>query len=218
MQSKLQLEHLKKDVDQLQKVYGNSKLHAVYGAGCINHPKVLLLFMNPTATNISAFSDWKGFIAPWIGTKNIWKLLNSCNAFDDELAKAIKNGSKATWTTDFALKVYSDINNRSIYITNLAKCTQNDARKLKDNIFKEYLLNTLEEIYEIDPEIIISFGNQVSSILLDKKITVSNYKKLERENLVIKDKQFEVYPCYYPVGQGMRNIKKAINRIKIILN
>jgi len=79
-------------------------------------------------------------------------------------------------------------------------------------------LNTLEEIYEIDPEIIISFGNQVSSILLDKKITVSNYKKLERENLVIKDKQFEVYPCYYPVGQGMRNIKKAINRIKIILN
>jgi len=57
MQSKLQLEHLKKDVDQLQKVYGNSKLHAVYGAGCINHPKVLLLFMNPTATNISAFSD-----------------------------------------------------------------------------------------------------------------------------------------------------------------
>lgn len=218
MKTQLQLEHLKKDVDQLQKVYGNSKLHAIYGAGCINHPKVLLLFMNPTATNISAFSDWKGLIAPWIGTKNIWKLLNLCGTFDNELVKAIKNGSKATWTNDFALKVYFDISNRSVYITNLAKCTQSDARKLKDDIFKEYLLNTLEEIYEIDPEIIISFGNQVSSILLDKKITVSNYKKLEKETLVIKDKQFEVYPCYYPVGQGMRNIKKAIDRIKILLN
>jgi DNA polymerase len=76
----------------------------------------------------------------------------------------------------------------------------------------------LEEIYEIDPEIVIAFGNQVSSILLDKKITVSNYKKTERESLVIKDKQFDVYPCYYPVGQGMRNIKKATNRIKAILD
>ncbi len=217
MRSKLQLEYLKKEADRLQKIYGNSSLHAVYGAGCVCRPKVLLLFMNPTATNVSAFDNWKGLSAPWLGTKNIWKLLNSCHLFDNSLYQIIKTGSAAVWTSDFALKVYEDISNRSIYITNLAKCTQIDARKLKDGIFKEYLLNTLEEIYEVSPEKIISFGNQVSSILLNKKISVSNYKKREKETLSIKDKKFEVYPCYYPIGQGMRNIKDSISRIKTVL-
>jgi len=216
MKTKLQIEHLKKDIDKLQTIYGNPKLNAIYGAGCIHDPKVLFLFMNPTARNISALPEWRGLRAPWISTKNIWKLLNSFGFFDNIICKTIQKGSIDTWTTDFATKVYEDINKRSIYITNLAKCTQDDARKLKDGVFKEYLLNTLEEIYEINPGKIISFGNQVSSILLNKKIKMSDYTKKEKEKLVIKNKEFDVYPVYYPVGQGMRNIKKAVSRIKII--
>lgn len=218
MQSKLQLDGFRKEVDKLQKIYGDSRLHAVYGAGCIKSPKVLLLFMNPTATNVSACLKWKGLVAPWLGTKNIWKLLSSCNLLDNDIYMAIKNGKTDIWTDDFAVNVYSDIKKHSVYITNLAKCTQIDARKLKDDVFKEYLLNTLEEIYEIQPNKIISFGNQVSSILLNKKVSVSNYVKQENEILIIKDRKFKVYPCYYPVGQGMRNMDKAVGRIKEVLS
>src|SRR3972149_809751 len=193
MKAKLQLDHLKKDVDELQKLHGNPELNAIYGAGCIRMPKILFLFMNLTAKNISSSPDWKGLRAPRIGTNNIW-------------------------TYDFAFSVYDELNKKSVYVTNLAKCTQDDARALKDKVFKDYLDNTLKEICAINPLKIISFGNQVSSILLSKKIQVSNYKSNEKEILKLKNKVFDVFPVYYPVGQGMRNIDKAISRISSIID
>lgn len=218
MKTKLQLDHLKRDVDRLQNLYGNPKLNAIYGAGCIRNPKLLFLFMNPTARNVSSFSEWDGLRAPWLGTKNIWKLLYSLKILDDATFQRIQESSIDIWTKNFAFNLYDELNKKSVYITNLAKCTQDDARALKNGIFKEYLENTLEEIYTINPVSIISFGNQVSSILLGKKIQVSNYKKSEKEILNLKDRKFNIYPVYYPVGQGMRNINKAISRIKSIVN
>jgi len=52
-------------------------LNAIYGAGKIENLKVLLVFMNPTAKNISAGKDWKGLKAPWLGTKHVWRLLST---------------------------------------------------------------------------------------------------------------------------------------------
>ena len=214
----LQLKRLKKDVDILQKKYGHHGLSAIYGAGRIYKPTVLFLFMNPTARNVSAFSDWRGIRAPWIGTKNVWKIFNKIGLMDTKIYKLIKESGQGEWSENFAQDVYENINNKSVYITNLAKCTQKDARKLNDAVFKKYLKNTLKEIYFINPQKIISFGNQVSSILLNRKIKVSEYKDKGKEVLFIKDKKLDVYPVYYPVGQGARNMNKAIKRIKCILS
>lgn len=213
----LQLEHLKKDVDKLQKKHGYGKLNAIYGAGCIKNPKILFLFMNPTARNVSAVPRWKGLRAPWIGTKNVWKILNTLGILSANTYKTIKENNQSIWTEEFAQNVYIELAKKSVYITNLAKCTQEDARCLHDNIFKEYLENTLEEIYLIKPQKIISFGNQVSSILLNKKIKVSDYQNQQKETLKTKDENFNVYPVYYPVGQGMRNIDKAIKRLRQVV-
>ncbi len=136
---------------------------------------------------------------------------------DDTTFQKTQESSKDIWTKDFVFNLYGELSKKSVYITNLAKCTQDDARALKDKVFEAYLLNTFEEIYAINPVKIISFGNQVSSILLGKKIQVSNYKKNEKEILNLKNKTFNIYPVYYPVGQGMRNINKTISRIKSIL-
>jgi DNA polymerase len=122
------------------------------------------------------------------------------------------------WTYEFAEKLYSELSKKSVYITNLAKCTQNNAHSVKDIVFRSYLSNTLKEIDKINPKNIISFGNQVSSILLNKKIKVSDYTKKQKEILKLNNKSFDVYPSYYPVGQGMRNIKKAIIRLKNIID
>ena len=137
---------------------------------------------------------------------------------DTKIYKLIKESGQGEWSENFAQDVYENINNKSVYITNLAKCTQKDARKLNDAVFKKYLKNTLKEIYFINPQKIISFGNQVSSILLNRKIKVSEYKDKGKEVLFIKDKKLDVYPVYYPVGQGARNMNKAIKRIKYILS
>jgi hypothetical protein len=39
----------------------------------------------------------------------------------------------------------------------------------------------------------------------------------EYEELKIKNKIYKVYPTFYPVWQGMRNMDKAILRIKNIV-
>ena len=213
---KLQIEHLKKAADKLQKKYGSKKHHSIYGAGKISNPDILFLFMNPTAKNLSADPNWKGLRAPWIGTKNIWKMFRALNLLDEKIFNKIDN-KENIWNENFSENLYSQLSKKSLYITNLAKCTQIDARALKNEVFKNYLQNTLEEIYSVNPALIISFGNQVSSILLNKNIKVSEYSNGQSEILTIKDKKFRVHPVYYPVGQGMRNLHKAIKRIKNII-
>lgn len=70
-----------------------------------------------------------------------------------------------------------------------------------------------KEINIIKPKIIITFGNQVSSIILNKKISISeNRKKCYR--IQINKNKYKVYPVYYPVGNGIFNIDKSIEDIK----
>jgi len=118
------------------------------------------------------------------------------------------------WTEEFAEQLYTEIAKKKVYITNLAKCTQADARPLKDKVFKDYLAYTREEITVLKPKNIITFGNQVSSIVLEKPIKVSEYKNKDHEIFTINKAQYKVYPTFYPVGQGMRNMPKAIERIQ----
>lgn len=209
----LQIKSLFPKFDKLQKIHGDKNLFSIYGAGCIKNPKLFFVFMNPTSRNVSTSKSWKGIHAPWIGTKNVWKIFFEVDAISKNTYEKILKMSASQWTEEFAKSLYEELSKKKIYITNLAKCTQIDARPLKDKIFHEYRNLILDEIRLINPKNIISFGNQVSSILLNKKIKVSDYNDLDFE---ILEKKYRVYPVFYPVGQGMRNMPKAISRIKLI--
>lgn len=213
----LQLNHHFPQLDQLQTKYGSTELHAVYGAGCTDNPDIMLMFMNPTAKNVSAHLNWDGLRAPWLGTKNVWRMLNKLKFIDNNVFEQISTFKPAQWTNEFSIEVYNGIALKKLYITNLAKCTQLDASHLNNSVFKEYLNQTLEEIYAINPKKIITFGTQVSSVLLSKPVKVSEYLDNRAEKLKISDKVFDIYPSYYPVGQGTRNIHKAIERINAVL-
>jgi len=47
---------------------------------------------------------------------------------------------------------------------------------------------------------------------------VSEYTKNDHELLTVKNDSYNVYPTFYPVGQGMKNMPKAIQRIQDILH
>jgi len=98
----------------------------------------------------------------------------------------------------------------------LGKCTQVDARVLPDEVFLKYEKLLEDEISIIDPKVIILFGNQVSSIVLDKKISVSLVRK-KQFTKVIKGKEYKFYSVYYPIGNGRFNIDKSIEDIKWIM-
>jgi uracil-DNA glycosylase len=213
----MQLKQLHKKFDNLQNKFGAKGLSAIYGAGQVRKPRVCFVFMNPTGRNVAAIKKWKGIRAPWLGTKNVWKLFSSVGLLSQKLNEEIQSKKSNDWSIEFSEFVYAELKRNKCFVTNLAKCTQKDAAPLPNSVFKEYRQLMLEEIQLLDPEVIITFGNQVSSILIGKTINVSKYRKLS-ENLVINNKTYKVYPVFYPVGQGMRNMGKSIEDIKYALN
>lgn len=212
----MKIKDLNKYYDKLQLEYGEPTLSSIYNGGCENNPDVCFVFMNPTGKNIASTMEWKGRRSPWIGTKNIWKLFYKVGLIDENLFNLIQSKKPSEWTEKFADEVYSEIENKKIFITNLGKCTQIDARPLPDSVFKEYLKLLEKEIEIVNPKVIVLFGNQVSSIVLGQKISVSQCrKKLFQKK--INHKIYDCYSVYYPIGNGRFNIDKSIEDIKWII-
>ena len=211
------LEDLNKKYDKLQNLYGDPNLDSIYNGGCKDNPDICFVFMNPTGRNIASSKDWHGLKSPWIGTKNIWDLFYTTNLIDESVCQEIKNKKPKDWTEDFASLVYDNVVKHKYFITNLGKCTQIDARPLPDSVYKEYLKLLYKEISIVKPKVIILFGNQVSSIVLGEKISVStSRKKLYKK--VINKEEYKFYSVYYPIGNGRFNIDKSIEDIKWIMN
>ena len=212
----MDLKDLTKEYDKLQKEYGAKELDSIYNGGCDNNPDICFVFMNPTGRNIASSKDWKGLKSPWIGTKNIWDLFIELDLLDKEIYSNIKSKKGIEWTEEFAEKVYEDVRKHKYFLTNLGKCTQIDARALTDSVYKEYLQLLKQEFNIINPKVIILFGNQVSSIVLDERISVSQVRK----RCFIKDingTKYKFYSVYYPVVNGRFNIDKSIEDIKWII-
>lgn len=213
----MKLEDLNKYYDKLQKKYGAKELDSIYNGGCTNNPDICFVFMNPTGRNIASLKSWKGLKSPWIGTKNIWDLFYALDLVDDNIYQKIKAIKGSEWTEKFASLVYEDVEKHKFFITNLGKCTQVDARVLKDSVFLEYLEYLKKEFNIVKPKVIILFGNQVSSIVLNEKISVSQVRK---KSFIrnINGEEYKFYSVYYPIGNGRFNIDKSIEDIKWIIN
>ena len=213
----MKISELNAEYDKLQLQYGAKELTSIYNGGCTDNPDICFVFMNPTGKNIASDPNWKGRRSPWIGTKNIWLLFYRIGLLDEKIYNDIMTKKPQEWNEEFADIVYDDVEKHKYFITNLGKCTQVDARPLSDEVLNKYLDLLLKEIDIVKPRIIITFGNQVSSIILNTKISVSQSRKTPYD-LNINKTKYKVYPVYYPVGNGIFNIDKAIEDIKWIIN
>ena len=211
------IKDLNNEYDKLQLVYGSRELDSIYNGGCEENPDICFVFMNPTGKNIASLKTWHGRKSPWLGTKNIWKLFYHVNLLSEESYNKILEMKPKDWDYDFCDYIYDEINNNKVFITNLGKCTQVDARPLRNEVLSKYLDLLFKEIDIIKPKVIITFGNQVSSIILNKKVSVSETRKQSHE-LVVNNNTYKVYPVYYPVGNGIFNIDKSIEDINWIIN
>jgi len=207
------------EFDRMQLIYGEKSLRSIYGAGQVINPKFCFVFMNPTGRNVSASPAWKGMRAPWIGTKQVWKLFVTTKLLSENIYEQITSLKPTDWTPDFAKTVYEDLAEHSVYLTNLAKCTQLDARPLPNQVFKEYRESLLREIESVKPLYVVTLGNQVSSIVLQRVISVGiNTSVDDPQTVVTRNSTFNVYPVHYPVGQGLRNMPLSVRKISMLLS
>jgi len=212
----MSLQELNKEFIKLQNKYGAKELDAICSGGLADNPDICFVFMNPTGRNLSASKSWKGLKAPWIGIKSAWNLFYELNLINKNIYHKIRNIKGSEWTEEFADEVYQSIANHKVYITNLGKCTQLDARPLPDSVYEQYLGLLFKEIESVNPKKIILFGNQVSSIVLGEKISVSQVRK-QRFEKQINGKKYNFYSVYYPIGNGRINIDKAIEDLQWII-
>lgn len=210
------MKNLIKQFNELQNTYGSKDLNPVYGCGKENNPRVALVFMNPTKRNIATNKCWAGLKAQFLGTKQIWEFLTKCNLFSPTINEEIKSKKPKDWTLEFCEYVYNEVKNQGLWITNLAKCTQDDARPLPDSVFLQYKDLLKEELKIINPQKVFFFGNQVSSIMLEQPITVSTTRQ-QKFSLKVGNKEFESYALFYPLGNGRFNQHKTIEDVKNIL-
>ena len=210
------MEKINKQYDKLHDNYGSKQLNSVYGAGCRRNAKVALVFMNPTKRNIATDKNWNGLKAQWLGTKQIWDFLTKCDLFDENLNKQIKSKRPTDWTEEFCEKVYAEVASKGVWITNLGKCSQDDARPLPDEIFLQYRDLLKRELALVAPQKVLLFGNQVASIVLEEKVSVS-LARCKKFDLDLNGNVVEGYAVFYPVGNGRFNQDKAICDIKTIL-
>lgn len=213
----MNLEVLNKKYDQLQIKYGAKDLNSIYNGGCSINPDICFVFMNPTGKNLASNKSWNGLRAPWIGTKNIWDLFYNVNLLNSSIYELIKSKKGSDWTEEFSKQVYDVVIDNKYFITNLAKCTQVDARALPDSVFLKYLDLLEKEIEIINPKVVILFGNQVSSIFLGQKISVSQVRKQCFEKKIGKN-SYKCFSVFYPVGNGRFNIDKSIEDINWIID
>ena len=217
LSKKEELEKLNKSHDRLQKKFGAKELDYICHGGKIDNSDICFVFMNPTGRNIASLKSWTGIKAPWLGTKNIWKLFNKVGLMEDEIYNEILSKKPKDWDYSFSNKVYKNVSDNNYFITNLGKCTQVDARPLSDDVLRSYLKLLLKEIDIVKPKVIITLGNQVSSIVLNKKISVSENRKTYYEKK-IKGNMYKIFPVYYPVGNGIFNMDKSIEDIRWIID
>jgi len=211
------LEDLKYEYDKLQLKYGDSSLDSIYNGGCEIQPDIMFVFMNPTKRIIASSKDWNGPKSPWIGIKNIWSLFFEVGLLDSLIYNEIQEKNAKEWTIEFAKRVYTEVEEKKYFITNLGKCTQLDARALPDSVYLEYLDLLFKEIEIVRPKVIILFGNQVSSIVLAQKISVSNVRRTAFIKK-INDVDYKFYSVFYPIGNGRHNIGKSIEDIRWIIS
>jgi len=92
--------------------------------------------MKLTSKNIVFEPSWNGIRSPWIGTKNIWDLFVATNLFDVDIYNEIKSKKANEWDKEFAEKIYDEMKRNKMFITNLGKCTQIDARPIQNSVMK----------------------------------------------------------------------------------
>lgn len=199
------------------KYYPNNPLMPIVGHGKTYKPKIMFVFINPTVKNITSSPNWTGFRAPFIGTKQVWRVFHKAGLLQSSLINQINQKKPDDWNLDFAKEVYQDLTKQSFYFTNIVKWTGSNADLPNAEKTKLFLPLLKEEIDIVKPDYILTFGLIPFTYLTNEKLKMKDYyeKAMKNKKLHYYETEYgKVIPCYFPVGRG--NPKRAVEILKMI--
>ncbi len=199
-----------------QQHFSCDNLAWIPGGGCTDKPRLMLLFINPTARNISADPFWQGVRYPWIGVTHFWKWLAGTGLLNEKLLTKMQDQG---WSCELATEIHEYLVTKRLYITNIVKRTGQDAELPNSKLQNLFLPILKKEIALVKPEKIIAFGRIPFEKLTGQKIKLADvYDKAKiTGNLLsysVIDMNVRVIPCYFPMGRG--NPKRATEILKLL--
>ncbi|OGY58498.1 MAG: hypothetical protein A3H06_02135 [Candidatus Colwellbacteria bacterium RIFCSPLOWO2_12_FULL_44_13] len=186
----------------------HNKLQHILGVGKTKNPNWMFVLINPTYRNISSAPNYKGPRFPFIGVKDFWNVLYRAQLISEDLIERINNKD---WGDTTKEKVRSEFMKKSIYLTNLVKCSANHSDYPSRERIDEQLKLFKKELRIVNPKKIVSFGLLPFEELTGVKIKLKDYWKntnLQSFSVTVSDKTYPIIPCYFPVGRG--NPQKAV--------
>ncbi len=213
----MKLDKLWQQIDSCKSCKGD--LQHILGAGAEN-PDLMIVFINPTKRNISSDKDWTGHRFPFIGRKRPWDIFHKVGWIDNDLFDGI-NQNENNWSYEFTGKVLDSLKSRKLYLTNIVKCTGEDATLPTTSKINSQLHLFEKEVALVNPKVIISFGLLPTKALLKQDVKMSElYKEVlgsrkpKLYEIKINGKAYKVSPCYYPIGRG--NPKQAVEMLEVL--
>ncbi|MGD9577487.1 MAG: uracil-DNA glycosylase family protein [Syntrophorhabdus sp.] len=190
-----------------EKYFPLDDLHPVPGDGKAPYPIIMGIFINPTARNVSAHSEWSGPRYPFVGIRSFWRVFHRAGILDTAIMESIE-GSRL-WDGDLATLVLGALNKAGVYLTNLVKRAYHGPQLPDQRVVQVFLPLLLKEIELVHPQCIVTFGRFTFFQLTRKGIKLDEYYhaidekgSLECFTLTANSRSYRVIPCYFPVGRG----------------
>lgn len=191
---------------------GNHLQH-VLGGGQANEPEFALVFINPTYNNISTNPQWHGRRFPFIGTRQIWRILVKSGLLPEETL----NITEGKWAEESADELESIMKKNGVYLTNIVKCTASHGDAPSKELVNAQLPLLFQELSAVKPKLIIAMGllplKTLTGIALKLGEFTQDFEKAPRSFQSIAG---PVVPCWFPVGRG--NPRKAVELLTAIKN
>lgn len=204
-----------KDLNRLREIIYATKeryfpqddLHPVPGEGKAPCPKIMGIFINPTARNISSHNAWSGPRYPFVGIKSLWRVFHKAGILDPVTMGIIE--SSRHWTTDTATAVLDALVKTGIYLTNIVKRSYRGPQLPDKGMVEMFLPILLKEIEIVQPLCIVTFGGFPFFHLTGHRLKLDEYYRsvdktglLKCFTLSVNTRSYRVIPCYFPAGRG----------------
>ncbi len=176
------------------------------GGGCREQPELMLVFINPTVRNITAYADWPGVRMPFAGKPKLWHILAEAGWVRSDLPAEI---AELGPTPAMVAVLAEEAHRQRLYLTNAVKCVDVGANIPAAERIAAAWPWLEAEIALVQPRHIVTLGLIPFRALTGQEVRLADELWAAQQGEIhsyasrpIAARVYSVFPCYFPTGRG----------------